>query len=60
MNDDFTEIVVDKVVDNSKTYDDFITELKNLPKEECRYAVFDFEWETSEGGKRNKICFYVW
>jgi len=60
MNNDFTEIVVDKVVPNSATYDDFIAELKALPKEECRYAVFDFEWTTSEGALRQKICFYVW
>eukprot|EP00344_Euplotes_crassus_P010784 CAMPEP_0197003874 /NCGR_PEP_ID=MMETSP1380-20130617/15300_1 /TAXON_ID=5936 /ORGANISM="Euplotes crassus, Strain CT5" /LENGTH=145 /DNA_ID=CAMNT_0042422489 /DNA_START=23 /DNA_END=460 /DNA_ORIENTATION=+ len=60
MNNDFTEIVVDKVVPAGASYDDFINDLKALPKEECRYAVYDFEWNTSDGGLRQKICFYVW
>ena len=54
------EIVVDKTGAPTATYDDFMNEIKALPKEDCRYAVFDFEWETAEGGKRQKIVFYAW
>lgn len=41
----------------SGTYDDFIAA---LPKAECRYAVFDFEYEKPGEGQRNKICFFAW
>jgi len=39
-------------------YDKFI---EALPEKECRYAVYDFDFELAEGeGKRNKLCFYTW
>ncbi|KAG0018223.1 cofilin [Entomortierella chlamydospora] len=38
------------------TYDEF---LKHLPKSDCRWAVYDFDYKTS-GGDRNKIVFYTW
>lgn len=57
MNPANTEIVVAKTSD-SKSYDDF-TAL--LPENECRYAVYDFEYEKAGGeGMRNKICFIHW
>lgn len=56
LNKDNTEIVVDKKSD-SATYDDFIND---LPETECRWAVYDFEFEKEDGGKRNKICFIAW
>jgi cofilin len=56
LNKDFTEIVVEKTSD-SQSYDDFITD---LPETECRWAIYDFEFEKEEGGKRNKICFFSW
>jgi len=50
-------IIVEKTAEKA-TYDDF---LSHLPAEDCRYAVFDFEYEVSASeGVRNKICFYVW
>ncbi|KAI0049713.1 hypothetical protein FA95DRAFT_1515406, partial [Auriscalpium vulgare] len=56
VSDDKTEIVV---VKSSKTanYDEF---LGDLPEADCRWAVYDFEFEKEGGGKRNKICFYSW
>ncbi|KAG1314535.1 hypothetical protein G6F64_001391 [Rhizopus arrhizus] len=39
------------------TYDEF---LASLPENEPRYAVYDFDYEKSEGGQRNKIVFYSW
>lgn len=57
MSDDNKEIVVEKTVESS-TYDEFAT---SLPKDSCRYCVYDFEYESSAGeGLRNKILFYVW
>lgn len=55
---DMTEIVVEKTVEKS-TYDEFAA---SLPKDECRYCVYDFEYEAGNGGEgmRNKILFYVW
>jgi hypothetical protein len=59
---DFKEIVVDqeRLGAPTATYNDFVAVIKALPKEECRYAVYDFEWETADGGKRQKIVFYAW
>jgi len=57
LSDDNKVIEVEKMAEKA-TYDDF---LSHLPAEDCRYAVFDFEYEVSASeGVRNKICFYVW
>ncbi|KAJ8104327.1 hypothetical protein POJ06DRAFT_191319 [Lipomyces tetrasporus] len=57
LNDSKTEIVVaEKSSDPS--YDEFIA---NLPENDCRYAVYDFEYELAGNeGKRSKICFFTW
>lgn len=55
LNKESTEIVVEKT-SNSSEYDEF---LNDLPEKECRWAVYDFEFETSDG-KRNKLCFISW
>jgi cofilin len=51
-----TEIVVEKA-SNSQSYEDF---LADLPEAECRWAVYDFEYEKEGAGKRKKIVFYSW
>jgi len=56
MNDAMTEIIVEKTVADAQ-YDDFV---KSLPAAECRYCVYDFQYDTSGEGVRNKILFYVW
>ncbi|KAI0251972.1 actin depolymerizing factor [Lactifluus subvellereus] len=56
LNKEKTEIVVDKT-STSNEYDEF---LGDLPETECRWAVYDFEYQNEEGGKRNKIFFYSW
>lgn len=54
LSDDQSQVVVDKTGDSSKTFDD----LKNdLPKDKCRYAVFDLLFETKEKQKREKVIF---
>ncbi|KAJ1976650.1 cofilin [Dimargaris verticillata] len=56
LSDDKKEIVVDSKSDNAD-YDDFVAA---LPPKDCRYAVYDFEYERANEGKRNKICFFIW
>jgi cofilin len=56
INDDKTEIVVEKK-SSSSDYDEF---LADLPETACRWAVYDFEFEREDGGRRNKIVFYSW
>ena len=36
------------------------TDWKELPENDCRYAVYDFEFTKGDEGKRNKICFYAY
>jgi len=57
LNKDLTEIVV---LDSGKLdkYDDFIT--TKLPEDECRWAIYDFEFEKEDGSRRNKITFISW
>jgi len=55
--DDKKSIVVDKLGDYSKTYADFVAE---LPKEDCRYAVVNYEYSQGSDGNRSKIVFVNW
>lgn len=41
----------------SRDYEDFIAD---LPEAECRWAVYDFEFELPGEGKRNKLVFVQW
>ncbi|KAJ7600888.1 actin cross-linking [Mycena floridula] len=56
LNSDNTAIIVEKT-STSKDYEEFLTD---LPETECRWAVYDFEFEKEGAGKRNKLCFYSW
>ncbi|KAF7298852.1 putative actin cross-linking [Mycena indigotica] len=56
LNKENTEIVVEKT-SASQDYEEFI---KDLPETECRWAIYDLEFEKEGGGKRNKIVFYSW
>ncbi|ODQ53099.1 cofilin [Saitoella complicata NRRL Y-17804] len=56
LNDARTEIIVEKT-SNSADYEEF---LACLPENDCRYAVYDVEFEKAGEGKRNKIAFYTW
>jgi cofilin len=48
--------VVDKT-SSEKDYDEFVADLSET---ECRWAIYDFEFEKEDGGKRNKIVFLSW
>ncbi|KAK9464997.1 hypothetical protein V1512DRAFT_242851 [Lipomyces arxii] len=57
LNDKKTEIIVAKK-SADPSYEEFLAE---LPENDCRYAVYDFEYELPNGeGKRSKICFFIW
>jgi hypothetical protein len=58
---DLTTISVLKTADPSATYADFTEDMKAAEKNgECRYAVFDAEYQTAAGQSRNKILFFMW
>ncbi|MFI1712048.1 actin-binding ADF family protein [Streptomyces litmocidini] len=56
LSEDFSEVVVEKT-SASGGYNDF---LEDLPEDECRFAVYDLEFEVEDGGKRNRIVFFSW
>ncbi|KAI8356754.1 hypothetical protein EDC96DRAFT_515353 [Choanephora cucurbitarum] len=56
LNDTNSEIIVEKSAETAD-YDDFLAQ---LPADEPRYAVYDFDYEKGGEGKRSKITFYAW
>lgn len=57
INDELSEIILEKEAPPGTEYSDFVA---GLPGDDCRYAVFDFDYTLEDGGKRNKLCFIVW
>ena len=41
----------------TESYDDFTV---LLPENDCRYAVYDFDFVTSENCQKSKIFFIAW
>jgi len=57
LSDDKKTITVEKK-GSEANYETF---LGDLPEQDCRYAVYDFEYELITGeGKRQKLCFFTW
>ncbi|GMK60091.1 hypothetical protein CspeluHIS016_0903080 [Cutaneotrichosporon spelunceum] len=56
ISDDKKSIVVLKT-SSSRDFEDFVAD---LPEKECRWAVYDFEFELPGEGKRNKLVFVQW
>ncbi|XP_047319965.1 actin-depolymerizing factor 5-like [Impatiens glandulifera] len=50
-------VQVDKVGGAGESYDDFT---KSLPEDDCRYAVFDFDFVTVDNCRKSKIFFIAW
>ncbi|KAI5599444.1 hypothetical protein BDE02_02G196600 [Populus trichocarpa] len=48
------EVVVEKTREPSESYEDFAA---YLPDNDCRYAVYDFDFVTSENCPKSKIFF---
>eukprot|EP01121_Diplochlamys_sp_Union-15-3_P009153 TRINITY_DN2475_c0_g1_i1.p1 TRINITY_DN2475_c0_g1~~TRINITY_DN2475_c0_g1_i1.p1 ORF type:complete len:162 (-),score=34.67 TRINITY_DN2475_c0_g1_i1:46-474(-) len=57
VSDDLKSVVIEKTAEISKTYSDFI---KELPKDDCRYAVFNFQYDQGAEGQRSKVIFLLW
>jgi len=51
------QIIVEKVGEPMLSYEEFAG---NLPPDECRYAVFDFDFVTEENCQKSKIIFIAW
>lgn len=51
------EVVVEKTGGPTKNNEDFA---ESLPENDCRYAVYDFDFVTSEKCRKGKIFFISW
>ncbi|XP_074372283.1 actin-depolymerizing factor 12-like isoform X1 [Apium graveolens] len=51
------EVVVEKLGSPNDSYEDFTN---SLPADECRYAVFDYDFTTNENVQKSKIFFIAW
>ncbi|KAJ7972658.1 Actin-depolymerizing factor [Quillaja saponaria] len=51
------EVVVEKTGGPAESYNDFTA---SLPENDCRYAVYDFDYVTSENCQKSKIFFIAW
>lgn len=56
ISDDKTSIVVLKSSE-SRDFEEFVAD---LPEKECRWAVYDYEYELPGEGIRNKLVFVQW
>lgn len=50
-------VTVDKVGGPAESYDDLTA---SLPNDDCRYAVFDFDFVTVDNCRKSKIFFIAW
>jgi len=55
LSKDSTTIITEKKSEEQ----DYDTFLADLPEAECRWAIYDFEFE-KDGGIRKKLCFFMW
>ena len=51
------QVVVEKLGEPATGYDDFTA---SLPADECRYAIYDFDFVTEENCQKSKIFFIAW
>eukprot|EP00743_Colponemidia_sp_Colp-15_P000620 GILK01000693.1.p1 GENE.GILK01000693.1~~GILK01000693.1.p1 ORF type:complete len:150 (+),score=24.93 GILK01000693.1:40-450(+) len=51
------EIQIEHIGERAATYDQF---LSLLPENDCRYAVFDYEFNTTDGRPQSKLVFFAW
>lgn len=61
MTDDLKQIRILSKAPPDATYDQFVEELKEAEAlKQCRYAVFDADFELADGQKRSKLVFFLW
>ncbi|CAL9092101.1 unnamed protein product [Musa acuminata var. zebrina] len=51
------QVVVEKTGGATESYDDFMA---SLPENDCRYAIYDFDFVTEENCQKSKIFFIAW
>ncbi|KAK9993455.1 hypothetical protein SO802_023158 [Lithocarpus litseifolius] len=51
------EVVVEKTGGPAESYEDFTAA---LPENDCRYAVYDYDFVTSDNCQKSKIFFIAW
>lgn len=51
------QVIVEKLGEPTQSYDDFSA---SLPANECRYAIYDFDFVTEENCQKSKIFFIAW
>lgn len=51
------QVTVEKLGEPNESYEDFTA---SLPADECRYAVYDFDFTTDENCQKSKIFFVAW
>ncbi|KAG1337905.1 actin-depolymerizing factor 7 [Cocos nucifera] len=51
------QVIVEKVGEPTLSYEDFTAA---LPADECRYAIYDFDFVTEENCQKSKIFFIAW
>ncbi|CAN6472284.1 unnamed protein product [Victoria cruziana] len=51
------QVIVEKLGEPNQSYEDFAA---SLPADECRYAVYDFDFVTEENCQKSKIFFIAW
>ncbi|KAH1106245.1 hypothetical protein J1N35_010013 [Gossypium stocksii] len=57
IEENIQQVMVEKLGGPKEKYDDFSA---CLPQNECRYAVFDFDFTTDENVQKSKIFFIAW
>ncbi|XP_070581430.1 uncharacterized protein [Ptychodera flava] len=56
VSDDNKKIITEATVETG-SWEDYC---KNMPADECRYGVYDFNYVLPDGGARNKVVFIAW
>ncbi|XP_057979460.1 actin-depolymerizing factor 1-like [Malania oleifera] len=51
------QVVVEKLGEPTQSYEDFTA---SIPANECRYAVYDFDFVTEENCQKSRIFFIAW
>lgn len=61
LTDDLKQVHVLKKAPPEATYDDFVEELREAEAaRQCRYGVFDAQYQLNDGQHRNKLVFFLW
>lgn len=57
LDEKLKQIMVEKLGEPTMSYEDFAA---SLPENECRYAIYDFDFVTEENCQKSKIFFIAW